>query len=1517
MKNDLFLKSNVRLTLFLCLFTLFSVSAQNIVPSLNTYYSGPYSASNAASAAPVGWSWTLNPTGDVSLEGPGAGTAGRLNAIGHQVQINLGTTVPSEVTYWLNMANTANKTLLVEHSVNETAWTTAATHTQATVPVGGNGNGTFYQTPIPSTAKFIRFRMTVRAGGRMELDGISVIGTGANPTCYPTYTNLCSSDDFINNFSTTGGVTNITNNGTGCNGQTNNYTMYPSQVVTVDPGSSFNVSMQSGASWAQGFRIWVDWNGNGVFTDANEDVYNSGSAATTVFNGVVNVPASATPGPKVMRVRCAYNCVPSSVESCGAACSTYGEAEDYVVMVNAVPYASELVSMTTGANFWCHGETRSVTVRLKNVGTATWYASGSTSCPAPDNNNEVALSYKWNDDPFYDSYSNNRNPLPNNVLPGEEVDIVVNVQSPNGNPVGSNNLSFKLIARECAWFDAAHVSPSINVNALPTAVNAGSNQDICFGGSTQLTGSATAPLAASTSSFTGGAVTINASGNANPYPSTVSVSGLTGNITNIRVFINNLSHTWPTDIDMVLFGPTGAHSIIFTDAIGGSGGISGRNYIFEIGASVLPATGFPASGTYGVVNHGVYNGAGTPSAVSSANLSNFVGTNPNGTWSLYVFDDATGDAGSMGSWSIEITSNEPSPLTYSWSPATGLSNPNIANPVANPSSTETYTLTATSLGCSGTPDDVTITVNPIGTLTGTLSACVGGTSDLSVIGESDWAFLPTGGTITTIGDHERVHVFNASGSFDTPENLPGSQLLVIGAGGGGGANGGGGGGAGGVYYTSSTTIGSGATTVTIGAGGTFHNNFATPPEVGGTTSFGSISAGGGGGGSSRDVGVGGANGAAGTHATGAGGGGSGASGAPRHLGGSGTFNGGNGTAPDASCFSSGGGGGGAGGNGGNGANDLAGNGGLGIQNNITGTNLWYAGGGGGGLTGYPGCGASTATQPGGSPGGSGVGGNGETSSGSANTGSGGGAELVGADGVVIVRYFQPKWTSSNTAVATVDELTGLVTAVASGTTMITYISPEGCVSEGEFTVDAPSVAPTGIDNLHTICNGGTTELEVVGGSLASGANWEWFSGTCGGTGAGTGSTITVAPSSDTDYFVRASLGTNCPASTCVTLEVELPATGTNVSLDGENATCYVNNNGWIDFYNASGRLIASVNSNGQDLGNVVATTYVNGSAYQTSSCTEPTNISFYNAALQRTFVITPDVQPASPVQVRLYLLDAEVAAYQAAALLTTQNPHDDIANIGDLNMSKVSGGAGSGDPMDFCSSGGTAEYVLQTGSGDINSLTFAGFTATSYLQFTINGFSEFFPMNTNNSALPVSLTNFSANCLGENVLVQWTTASEMNASHYTLQSSRDGHTWMHIAEIEAAGTTNQTTSYSYDDINFGALTYYRLVQVDFDGQHEVFGPISANCNIDNSSMTVHPNPTSDNFTVYIQTNESFENAVLELMDMSGRVILSQTTDINTGSTMVNFEGKTLIAGTYMVRVKGQNDKFTPIRVVKM
>ncbi len=166
--------------------------------------------------------------------------------------------------------------------------------------------------------------------GILLLLGNAAIAQVGNP-CIPTYSSACSSGDYIQSFSTTGGTTNITNNNTGCPGP--NYTYYNTMTHTAIQGTQVNWSFTNCPNWPQGYKIWVDWNNNGNFLDAGDQMY--ASAATIPGGGVVTgnfiIPFTATPGQKRLRIRCVYS---STVfDPCDN--QSFGETEDYNLMVVA------------------------------------------------------------------------------------------------------------------------------------------------------------------------------------------------------------------------------------------------------------------------------------------------------------------------------------------------------------------------------------------------------------------------------------------------------------------------------------------------------------------------------------------------------------------------------------------------------------------------------------------------------------------------------------------------------------------------------------------------------------------------------------------------------------------------------------------------------------------------------------------------------------------------------------------------------------------------------------------------------------------------------------------------------------------------------------------------------------------------------------------------------------------------------------------------------------------------------
>lgn len=158
------------------------------------------------------------------------------------------------------------------------------------------------------------------------------------------------------------------------------------------------------------------------------------------------------------------------------------------------------------------------------------------------------------------------------------------------------------------------------------------------------------------------------SGPATPYPSTISVSGITDVVLDVNVTLNNMNHTFPDDIDILLVGPTGARLLLMSDA-GGSADLVNNTYTFDDAAAATLADGaLNASGSYKPSNFGTGDTFPAPAPVGPYPdpqlLSVFNGLDPNGTWSLYVFDDVGGDTGNINlGWTVTIdTVPEPTTL---------------------------------------------------------------------------------------------------------------------------------------------------------------------------------------------------------------------------------------------------------------------------------------------------------------------------------------------------------------------------------------------------------------------------------------------------------------------------------------------------------------------------------------------------------------------------------------------------------------------------------------------------------------------------------------------------------------------------------------------------------------------------------------------------------------------------------------------------------------------------------------
>ena len=143
---------------------------------------------------------------------------------------------------------------------------------------------------------------------------------------------------------------------------------------------------------------------------------------------------------------------------------------------------------------------------------------------------------------------------------------------------------------------------------------------------------------------------------ASPYPATITVSGVAGVISKLRVTLNNLVHECPRDLDIMLVGPTGQSIVLMSDVAECSGGFMTLTFD-DFAPTTVPLSSFVLGGTFRPSNEGLGDAFPAPAPVPSqaSALSVFNGTNPNGDWKLYVTDDAQFHTGSIqGGWTIDI-----------------------------------------------------------------------------------------------------------------------------------------------------------------------------------------------------------------------------------------------------------------------------------------------------------------------------------------------------------------------------------------------------------------------------------------------------------------------------------------------------------------------------------------------------------------------------------------------------------------------------------------------------------------------------------------------------------------------------------------------------------------------------------------------------------------------------------------------------------------------------------------------
>lgn len=147
-------------------------------------------------------------------------------------------------------------------------------------------------------------------------------------------------------------------------------------------------------------------------------------------------------------------------------------------------------------------------------------------------------------------------------------------------------------------------------------------------------------------------------------------------------------------------------------------------------------------------------------------------------------------------------------------------------------------------------------------------------------------------------------------------------------------------------------------------------------------------------------------------------------------------------------------------------------------------------------------------------------------------------------------------------------------------------------------------------------------------------------------------------------------------------------------------------------------------------------------------------------------------------------------------------------------------------------------------------------------------------INMSSTPLPVELLSFEGRATSPtSALLEWSTATERDNDHFTLERSVDAENWLPVGVVDGAGSSTEERRYSLEDTEApGGLCYYRLRQTDLDGASSLSGAISVRFEtITNASPFAYPNP-SDGPVVVVLPDDLDDALGFTLIDPKGGAI---------------------------------------------
>jgi hypothetical protein len=264
------------------------------------------------------------------------------------------------------------------------------------------------------------------------------------------------------------------------------------------------------------------------------------------------------------------------------------------------------------------------------------------------------------------------------------------------------------------------------------------------------------------------------------------------------------------------------------------------------------------------------------------------------------------------------------------------------------------------------------------------------------------------------------------------------------------------------------------------------------------------------------------------------------------------------------------------------------------------------------------------------------------------------------------------------------------------------------------------------------------------------------------------------------------------------------------------------------------------------------------------------------------WTMQPDVAPSSGTYgVRLYVNGTGLTAADDNTFCAVKRP-DNSTDYADWNTFFTS---------TSIPAYGAAGRICNSGNGYAERLGY-----TSFSEHAIG-------KSPSNQPLPVGLSSFEVSCLEEGkVSVKWSTSTENNSSHFVVERSVNGNTWNVAGTVAASGYSQDVLNYEFLDRSESSVSYYRLVQVDLNGQETEYQPVSILCNSSELELVTLPNPSGQAFNIMYNALSAVSPVELQITDAQGKTLYSKSHAVSAGVNVFEITDFTVVPGTYFVKV---------------